>query len=121
MKQYQEHPNDTFTHHGIHYYVNPLLLYASNIEPIKVNMSDIISNVKDINELDVDRVNKADTSYPLIAIKEKGIIYVLDGTHRLRKMYDQKFKTVMVKFVTQQQLEKCRVPKLFTVGIKKLK
>lgn len=105
---YQEYLTDTFTHHGVEYYINPVLIHASEIEAIEVSMSELEDNVKPERELDKKRLREADTSFPLIGVKEKGIIYILDGNHRLRKLYNRKAKTAMVKFITHEHLEQAR-------------
>lgn len=112
---YQEYFTDTFTYWGVEYYINPILRHVSEIEAVEVPMEDVEWNVKPERELDKKRLKEADTSFPLIGIKEKNVIYILDGNHRLRKLYIQKAKTVMVKFITHEHLEQARVKKLFNV------
>lgn len=110
MKPYQEYKTDTFTYWGVHYYINPIFTIAHDIEPTKVKMVKVKWNVKPRSELDAKRLELADTSIPLIGIQEDGIIFILDGNHRIRKLYEQGAKEVMVKFITKEQLETARVP-----------
>lgn len=108
-KSYQEGPDDTFTHHGAEYRINNVFELAQHIKPVTVKMKGLLWNVKDQSELDASRLAKADTAYPLIAIREGGLIYVLDGNHRLRKLYDQGAAQTQVIFINQAILGVARL------------
>ncbi|BAW19302.1 putative RNA polymerase beta prime subunit [Ralstonia phage RP31] len=109
LEGYQEEEGGSFSHWGVKYDLNDVLDVAEHIKPETVKMSDVEWNVKDAKDLDAERVKNADTQFPLIAIREKGKIYVLDGNHRLRKLYDQGVKEVQIKFIDQDTLDIARL------------
>lgn len=106
---YQEEAGGTFSHWGVEYDLNHVLAAAESIPYKTVLMKDVDWNVKPLEELDAGRVKNADISFPLIAIKEKNTIYVLDGNHRLRKLYDSKALTVRIKFIDEEILAAARL------------
>jgi predicted GNAT family N-acyltransferase len=54
------------------------------------------------------RTIKADTSHPIIVIKSRGKLVVLDGVHRLVKSVQQHKKQILGKLITQDQLNKAK-------------
>lgn len=52
----------------------------------------------------VKRVKDADTSKPIIVLKENGKMRVLDGIHRLAKAYMDKKKTIPTIYLTSEDM-----------------
>lgn len=109
LETYQEAEGDSFTHHGVRYDINDVFDMAEAIKPIKVKLASLVGNVKNTNELDPKRVAQADVSVPIIAIREEGRIYVLDGNHRLYKLYHDQATSIYVKFINQDILDIARM------------
>ena len=56
------------------------------------------------------RTDKADVKYPIIAThRPDGSLHVLDGTHRLGKAIEGNHKTIPVRVVPREHLEKFKV------------
>lgn len=97
---------DTFTHNGTIYNTNDVHDMSYVIEPVPVSMALLEANIKDVSELDQTRLVKADTSEPLIGIREGGKIHILDGNHRLYKLSLEETTThVPVKFIDKSILD----------------
>ena len=109
LEHYREEDHWTFSHWGVEYCINDVFDMIHHKKPETVNMKDVLWNVKEIKELDKARLNNADTKFPLIGIREKGKIYILDGNHRLRKLHDQGASSVQVIFIDQSILDIARV------------
>lgn len=107
LEEYQEEPGSSFTHWNVKYNLNDVLDMSAAIKPETVTMKHLEWCV--VKDLDPQRVANADTSVPLIAIREKGVVYVLDGNHRLRKLHDQGAQSAQVKFITQDILDIARL------------
>lgn len=101
----------TFTHWGVDYDLGVVYAEARDLEVQTVPMEDLLDNLKPLDELDARRLQRTHTSIPLICVKEKGVIYVLDGNHRLYKLHKQGVKEVKVKFIDQAILDLARVDK----------
>lgn len=109
VEAYAEGAGDTFTHWGVHYRINDILDMAESIAPQIVKMKEVQWNVKDLPELDAHRLHAVDLTTALIGIREKGKIYILDGNHRLRRLYDNGMTEVSVRFIDQGMLDIARV------------
>ena len=57
----------------------------------------------------MDKINNADTKYPILVFKDGNDLDVLDGLHRLSKLFKNKRKTVVVKFLTPEILKKAKI------------
>lgn len=109
LENYHEETSSSFTHWGIKYSLNDVFDMSHSIKPEPVSMKLLEWCVIDTKGLDPQRLAKADTNIPLIAVREKNKIYVLDGNHRLRKLYDEQAEKAMVKFINQDILDAARV------------
>lgn len=60
---------------------------------------------------DMNRIKKADTSYPLIVIEDEYDIYggILDGNHRFAKLIMNNCKKVKFKYISKKELDKLMV------------
>jgi len=103
---YQEE-DSIFTHHGKPYSLNKVFELVEGRTPTQVSMDDLKWNV--MEDLDTARVTKADPSIPIIAVKESGKYYVLDGNHRLKKLYDAGTKKVSVVLILGPELASCKL------------
>ena len=54
-------------------------------------------------EKEQKRVQEADTNYPLDLYEHEGKLFVLDGLHRLVKLYAEGKKTIMVRIVPPER------------------
>ncbi len=104
---YQEEDDSLFSHWGVKYNLNKVLELCEDIPPEKVDMSELKWCVD--KNLDKKRVAAADTSHPLIALREDGIVYVCDGNHRLVKLFNEGATSAMVIFIDHDILKKARV------------
>jgi hypothetical protein len=109
VENYAEGDSDTFTHWGVHYRINDIFDMTEHVEAEIVKMKDVQWNVKDVKELDHHRLIGVDLTTPLIGIREKGKIYILDGNHRLRRHFDNSMTEVLVKFIDHDMLDIARV------------
>jgi hypothetical protein len=109
VENYAEGDGDTFTHWGVHYRINDIFDMTEHVEAEIVKMKDVQWNVKDVKELDHHRLIGVDLTTPLIGIREKGKIYILDGNHRLRRHFDNGMTEVLVKFIDHDMLDIARV------------
>lgn len=107
LGSYQEEAASSFTHWGVKYNLNDVLDMSEAIKPIPVSMQRLEWNV--VKTLDPKRIAAADTTVPLIAIQEKGKVYVLDGNHRLVKLHNEQATQAMVKFITPDILDIARI------------
>jgi hypothetical protein len=54
--------------------------------------------------VDTEKIEKADTSYPIDIMENKGRWLILDGLHRLVKLYEQGEKTVKVRIIPRKKI-----------------
>ena len=118
---YKEGPDSTFSHDGKEYSVDKVLalIRKKKLEPVELRTdkdhlgwilfekTEQGEYVKDI--LDPDRMDKADTSIPVIVIKSKryGLV-IVDGTHRLYKAYFiEKKKKLPSYLLTDEEIKDC--------------
>jgi len=92
-------------------------------KPKYITPNQVIKNPS-ISPLDFNKINNADLQFPIIiyvhnmdssssssssASRDKSDLDILDGLHRLAKAVILKHKTIKVKYVTTDILQKCRV------------
>lgn len=60
---------------------------------------------------DINRIKKADTSYPLIVIENEFDSYgsILDGNHRFAKLIMNNCKKIKFKYISKKELDKLMV------------
>ncbi len=102
---YQEEDDSTFTHFGVEYDLNKLLRLTHGQQPTMVPMGDLEWNL--MNDLNADRVAVSDPSVPLLVTIEDGVVYVLDGNHRLVKAHRAGDTEMPVIIVDHDLLVKC--------------
>lgn len=102
---YQEEDDSTFTHFGVEYDLNKLLRLTHGQQPAIVSMNDLAWNLLD--DLSADRVATSDPSVPLLVTIEDGVVYVLDGNHRLVKAHRAGDAEMPVIIVDHDLLVKC--------------
>jgi len=56
-----------------------------------------------------DKINNANTKYPILVYKDGKNLDVLDGLHRLSKLIKNKRKTVKIKYITSEMLRKAEI------------
>lgn len=94
---YQEDSDSSFMHNGIEYYLNPILIRSRNI-PYKLLDISIFDWHKEYMDLNPLRVEKADSSIPVLyVIDPKFGPTIIDGSHRLQKLFN--FKTKKIKAI----------------------
>ena len=92
---YQEESDSTFTHNGVEYYLNPILAKSRNILPKKVDIS-IFDWHKEYMDLDPARVTNADPTHPVLyVIDPKFGPTIIDGSHRLQKLFNSSTKKIL--------------------------
>ena len=89
-------------------------------KPKYITPNQVIKNPH-ISPLDFNKINNADLQYPIIiydqnlkssassASRDSSDLDVLDGLHRLAKAVILKHKTIKVKYVTTDILQKCKI------------
>lgn len=110
---YQEGPDSTFGHNGVQYRLDPLFAATRRklTRSIPIHKLDwVLEHVK----LDPDRVDAADCLYPALAYfddnLDSGRWVIVDGVHRLAKAVRTGRRFLNVKYVTQAELLKARIP-----------
>ena len=104
---------DTFTYDGARYSVNDVADMVRHRTAEYVGMSQLDQYVDDT--LDQNRVSVTDIARPLFVMQDgQGMlsgkfIKILDGKHRLKKLYDQGSDAVQVIFVDQDMLDIARL------------
>lgn len=110
LEVYQEEDDSTFSHWGVQYRLNDVFDMIRHRKPETISMDLIVeNNLMDVAKLNKKRLAAADTKHPLIAIREGKNIFVLDGNHRLRKLFDEGAEEVQVIFIDQDILDIARV------------
>lgn len=51
-----------------------------------------------------EKIDKADTNYPIDIMENKGRWLILDGLHRLVKLYEQGVKTIKVRIIPREKI-----------------
>jgi hypothetical protein len=51
-----------------------------------------------------EKIERADTSFPIDIMENKGKWLILDGLHRLVKLYEQGAKTVRVRIIPREKI-----------------
>jgi len=59
----------------------------------------------------IDRINKADTKYPLIVTEDPFDKFgtILDGNHRFAKLIQQRKKKIKIIYFTRKELDKLKI------------
>lgn len=111
-KSYREHADSNFTHRGEKYYLNPLLALTENRPVQQVAVSDL-RWVLDYDTPKPDRKAAADTSVPVLVIKEpehkEQALTVVDGLHRLAKAINEGKTHIPARFITSSELQRASV------------
>ena len=107
-KYYRENPGSSFTHNNQEYDLNKLLKLTHGKEgypfPIK-ELKWILSHTKVYK----NRVEKADTFYPILIGKMGSKWVVYDGVHRLTKAIEEGRKNIKSIKVSNYLLNKCKI------------
>jgi hypothetical protein len=114
LELYQEEKTSTFTHWGKHYSLNAILALTEHEKPIELPMGELTHClVHFTSQEDLRRVREADTTAPLLVVKgiRTGLYWVVDGNHRLLKMYEQGVKRVKVILVSPAMLKQALINK----------
>ena len=82
-------------------------IYEKN-KPIYLTPIQVLKNKKK-SEYHYEKIQTADTSFPILVYKDNDDWDVLDGLHRLAKLVLKKRKTVVVKIITPEILKKAKV------------
>lgn len=68
----------------------------------------VIKNPK-ISPVDSEKIKEADTKYPILVYDDKGDMDILDGLHRLAKLYLLGKKRAKIRYITDDILDKARI------------
>lgn len=120
MKPYQEEPDSRFTHRGQLYDLNALLREVEDTPPKRVDLADVVW-ILDNADVNPKRVKAADVRVPILVIHERhsDLWIVLDGTHRVKKAEERGLTSLPCKIVTEQQLQKAKVPIMPSATVKR--
>ena len=66
-----------------------------------ISPRDVVNKEKD-TLIEQKRVEEVDTKYPIDLFENDGKLFVLDGLHRLVKLYNQKQKRIQVRIVPKE-------------------
>lgn len=121
---YQEEDSSEFTHQDKKYNLNKTLRRTAFKKVREVPVKDLRWALKDWKEYKEDprahkkRVDKADTSAPLLVAKlEDGTPVPIDGMHRLAKAIREKRETVPARIVSDANLDSALLPDEDAPGI----
>lgn len=99
--------------------VDEIIEFAEKYSISEVNIDHLDSELYDYSHsyLDVDtqkRIDNADLSYPVILVsnKKQKIIAVLDGTHRIRKAIQLRYKTIQAIIIPKKDMEQFNSSKI---------
>ena len=67
--------------------------------PVEVLPIDEVIRIRTVSSLEQQRVDEADTTYPILIVKEEGRSWILDGNHRLQKAMDEGHTTIRAKIL----------------------
>lgn len=119
----------TFGYKNLHYNVNDLVDYFTNVNPIKIQTiktpidmlrsteaammwgsldkkSKTISPLTLYGLIDhIERINRADMRYPIIILKEENKFTSLDGLHRIMKAALNDIPTIQARVVNIHQMQ----------------
>lgn len=105
--------NNVFNYEGNTYSLPDVLDMIQHKQPESISMASIDQNVDD--SLDIACVAQADTTIPLIGIREGNgslsgeYIKIVNDPYRLKKIYDQGSGTAQVIFIDQDTLDIARL------------
>lgn len=105
---YQEEKDSTFTHNGVEYDLNKVLRLTKDTPIIDVDVQDLMW-ILDHDTPDVQRVQRADISKPILVVNQDGEKVVVDGLHRLAKAKRKQVKQLPVKIVTSKILRQSKI------------
>jgi len=97
---YQEEADSTFTHWGKVYNLNWFLSRAQDELPKKSVEVRRIAHWVTGQELDPDRVSRADVKTPILVTKDRRVgLVILDGTHRTARALELHLTTLPARFI----------------------
>lgn len=119
---YREGLGSTVRHGDDTFFVD-LLLHLANKKPIRdFDIKKLTWILPHNNEpLNIERVNKSKTHYPLIIVKVPTMLregpntvwVVLDGVHRLQKAVWNNRKKIKVRILTLEEIRKAHLESVF--------
>lgn len=104
---YQEYKS-IVTHNSKNYDLNKIFRIVNN----KSTKLFLISKLKWIlkyTDSNKTRISKSNIKYPIIIVKENNKYFVIDGIHRLQKAINQNEKLILVKRITQKELNSAKI------------
>lgn len=101
---YTEGDESTVTHNQHVFKVDDLILLCNNKIEESIDIH-LVSWILPHTSTDPVRVNKSNIKYPLIVLEENGILYLLDGAHRLTKMVNKNLNNVQVFILTNEDVK----------------
>lgn len=107
--EYREEDDSNFSHHGKLYSLNKVYeqLTLDATQPLLLKWID--DQIADPSNLSTQRFEKADSSVPVIVIKEGEKIWLLDGNHRTAKAKSEGKKWVRAYYITEEILANAKV------------
>lgn len=111
MSEYTEGPGSVFEQDGVKYSVDKMLAVVKDWPPSYYSISafDWFATPTELSKLDPHRVQNASLDYPVIVAPYKGRFVVVDGMHRLAKAKLLKKQQIKAKFISESELESCKV------------
>lgn len=104
MNVYQEE-NSTFSSNGINYDLNYIWKAVSKDPILFIDIRKLVWVLEYVEEIDEERVSRADYTTPLLVAKDTAKDLVIDGLHRLIKAVRDKVKTLPYRYVSEQVLK----------------
>jgi len=77
--------------------------YSNNSEKYCVAPREVMDNPAE-HQMEYERMMRADINYPLDVMENKGHLLLLDGLHRLMKLYTQGAKKVRARIVPREKI-----------------
>lgn len=96
---YQEEDDSAFTHDGKLYKLNPFLAKASMLNAKSIPLDDLKWILRYSKPESDERVEKADTNFPILVTPWKDKLVVIDGLHRMAKALSTKQKDIKAKII----------------------
>jgi hypothetical protein len=115
--RYRENSVQTFIDDGVkrHYSTNKLLKIAETIKVKLIKVTELdhnsmgLSDPKWKTKEHIERFKNSDTKIPIIIVREKGKIRIVDGNHRAIKAIQDGLTEIPAKELTASQLEQARI------------
>ena len=107
---YQEEEGSTFSSNGRNYDLNYILKHNTYTKEIKlIDVSKVDWFLEFDKEVDLQRTQAADLSFPILLTHEDGRLLAVDGAHRIRKAKMQGIKQLPYRMIDPDVLRKSEI------------